>query len=238
MKIKATFRLIVVLICLFILQDKAYSQACEQLELLKEGTSYTLKNYNNKEKLTSTSKNNIIKVTNKDGGVEALVKNEIFDNKDKPSGGGEVTMLCKDDVIYIDLRSLLNQQSMAGFENMDMEIENNLLQLPSNLKPGQQLPDGNLKMRITSEGIKIATIELKIYNRNVQASEQITTEAGTFDTHKISYDMEMITTTIIPLKIISSTIEWYSVKYGVVRSESYNRNGKPLGYTVLTEFKQ
>ncbi|HET6243011.1 MAG: hypothetical protein H0V01_09565 [Bacteroidetes bacterium] len=238
MKIKSKFSLFFLIFCILLLPNKLYSQACTQFELLKAGTSYTIKNYDPKGRLTSTSKNKVLKVEKKTEGMEAVIKNDITTINNEPLGSGIIKMRCEKGVMHYDLRAMLNPQSMAEFEGMQMQMENTTLELPSNLQPGQQLSEGNLKMKINNKGINIATVELKIYNRNVNEFEQITTEAGIFDTYKISYNTEMITTTSIPLKVLTSTVEWYSVKYGIVRSETFNRNGKPIGYSVLVEFKQ
>jgi hypothetical protein len=67
----------------------------------------------------------------------------------------------------------------------------------------------------------------------VDAIEDVTTPAGTFNCVKISYDIE--TKTFMTMR--ASGIEWYAKDVGVVRSESYNGKGKLTGYSVLNDIK-
>lgn len=232
---KTLYNLWYIVLCFFLFTSQVLSQNCEQFNLLKQGTSYTMKNYDAKDKMTSTSRSTVKNVSNKAGLIEALISSEITDHKNKPAGNGEVSISCEKNILYMDLRSMLNQESMKGFENMEIKIENSMMEIPLNAKEGQQFSDGYMTIRISSEGISIATIELKITNRKVVALEKMTTEAGTFDTYKMTYDMETIMSTIFPIRTMASIVEWYSPNNGTIRSESYNKNGKLSGYSQLTE---
>ncbi|MBA3901630.1 MAG: hypothetical protein H0X62_15745 [Bacteroidetes bacterium] len=213
----------------------AFSQVCEQMKHLQNEATYSYKSFDAKGKLTSTSQNSVVRVNNEGDKVEAIVSNETLDHKGKSVSSGEVTIICQNNVIYLDLRSMINPQNMKGMENMEVKIEENQLELPSNLIVGDKLKDGVLKMTISNEGQQIAVIEMKIHNRTVEGQEEITTDAGSFDTWKIKYEMEMVTTTIIPLRIISSGIDWYSLEYGTIKTETYNRKEKLTGYSELSE---
>jgi hypothetical protein len=41
----------------------------------------------------------------------------------------------------------------------------------------------------------------------------------------------------IKMNINVSSIEWITSKLGVVKSESYNKNDKLMGYTILSSWK-
>jgi hypothetical protein len=211
--------------------------ACKNMVLLKEGASYTMKSYNHKDKLASTSKSTVKSAKNTDKGVEIIMNNVITDNKGKEVSNGEVGLRCEGNVMYLDLRSLMNSQSMAGFENMQIEVENNLMEIPVNLEAGSKLKDAHMKMTISNEGMKIATMDMHITNRMVEGKEKTTTEAGEFNTFKIKYDTEVITTTLFPMKMKGSSIDYFAPEIGTIRTESYDKNGKLTGYTVLTELK-
>jgi hypothetical protein len=229
---KKYFLLLIGLVFIF---TDGFAQACEQLGYLQDNASYTYKSFDSKGKLTSTSQNTVKNVKDEGGKIEAVISNEVHDHKGKLISGGEVMIVCHDNIIYLDLRSMMNPQNMKGMENMEVKVEENQLELPSNIKDGDKLKDGILKMAISSEGQQIAVIEMKIQNRIVDGKEQITTDAGRFDAWKIKYDMEMVTTTIIPLRIITSGVDWHSPAYGTIKTESFDRKGRLTGYTELSE---
>ena len=73
-----------------------------------------------------------------------------------------------------------------------------------------------------------------IYNRKVEAEEEISTKAGTFKCFKISYDI--LTDAMIDIK--GSAIEWIAKDVGAVRTESYNKKGKLTGYSELVKLEK
>jgi hypothetical protein len=71
----------------------------------------------------------------------------------------------------------------------------------------------------------------------VVGKESITTPAGTYDCYKITSDIATQTQMGIKMNINVSSIEWITSKLGVVKSESYNKNDKLMGYTILSSWK-
>ena len=80
--------------------------------------------------------------------------------------------------------------------------------------------------------------QVKIHNRKVTAEEQVTTEAGTFDCYKITYD-QTVTMKIMGMERKNNFqgAEWFSKDAGMIKSESYNDKGKLTGSMVLTRFE-
>jgi hypothetical protein len=73
-----------------------------------------------------------------------------------------------------------------------------------------------------------------VYNRKVEAIEEVTTKAGTFQCYKITYDV----LTDAMMDIQTSGIEWIARDVGAVRTESYSKNGKLTGYTELVKMEK
>ena len=69
-------------------------------------------------------------------------------------------------------------------------------------------------------------------DRKVEKREDITTSAGTFNCIVISQTIS----TKMMVRIKASSKECYAENVGMVRSESYNKKGKLLGYSELTKF--
>lgn len=86
--------------------------------------------------------------------------------------------------------------------------------------------------------MKMGFINLKlstnIINRRVEAIEDIAVPAGSFQCFKLTGD---IIATVMGKKANSSTAEWYAKGVGVVKSETYDKNGKLDSYIQLEEVK-
>jgi hypothetical protein len=126
----------------------------------------------------------------------------------------------------------MNSEALAAYEDMDIKIESDNLEMPSSIKVGDRLNDGSLMITVSSSGMKLMTMTTDISNRKVEAEEKVTTDAGTFDCYKISYDL----TTKMMMTMNLSAIEWYAKDVGMVKSESYSK-GNLSGTTVLTAIK-
>ena len=94
---------------------------------------------------------------------------------------------------------------------------------------GQTLKDANLKITLNMSGIKM-NMTLDMLNRTVDAKESVTTASGTFDCFQLSYNTEMK----MGMKMKFKIKEWIAEGVGVVKSETYNKKGKSMGYSELT----
>lgn len=144
---------------------------------------------------------------------------------------GSTTLKCEDGVIYFDLEDMFPSKTMESMENFEMSIEGTNLELPKNLKVGQSLKDVEIIMHIDSSPMKM-TFKVNIIERMVPAEEHLNTPAGEFDCFKISQKIYLKAM----IKIETSTIEWYSYKVGMVKSETYNKKGKLKEYSLLTSY--
>ena len=77
------------------------------------------------------------------------------------------------------------------------------------------------------------TIDIRVKDRKVMAEESISSDAGTFDAFKVS--------SITEIKMMGTremkNVEWIAKNVGMVRSETYDKNGKLKYYSVLTDFQ-
>ena len=115
---------------------------------------------------------------------------------------------------------------------MDVTVDASRYEVPSMDTPaGTQLEDGTL--RVTTTGAVGINMTVDITDRKVESRETITTPAGDFDCLVLSQNVA----TKVLINVRGSSKEWYSENIGVVRSESYNKKGKLLGYSELTSLK-
>lgn len=207
----------------------ALPQDCTFYYPEKKGAVLEYKSYDQKNNLTGTTRSQVKDFVKNGNNLSAVIETEAFDKKGKPLGTNEFTVKCENDVFYIDMKNFMNPQAMEAYKDMEVSVKSDNLQMPSNMKVGDQLNDGSLDITISNAGIKMMSMTTTITNRKVDARENITTPAGTFDCYKISYDL----TTKMMMTIRLKAVEWFAKDVGMVKSESY-RDGKLSGSTVLT----
>ncbi|HRK28272.1 MAG TPA: hypothetical protein PK239_13430 [Chitinophagales bacterium] len=212
----------------------AQAQDCDAYFPFKVGAILEMTGYDAKGKTEGKSKMEIIEKTTIDNGVVAKAKTTIYDNKGKEVTNNKFDVKCADGVFYMDFKNFMPAESEQMFKNMEATVDANYLEFPANLQVGQTLPDGVMTMNMNSNGMALFTMNININNRKVEAKENITTPAGTFECFKISQE----TTVRTIMTITTKSITWYAKDVGAVRTESYDRKGKLTGYTELTMFKE
>ena len=211
-----------------------FSQECVFYSPVEKGTVLKHSNYDKKDKLTGTSTQTVIDNYVEEGIQTVKIRNEYQDVDMDSVFMTELELKCKDGKYYVDMESYIGESTLTPYSDMETTFEVENMTIPAELKVGEVLDNGRVTVTISNNGMKIMTISVNISNRKVEAKEDITTQAGTFECYKISYDIS--TKMLITIK--ASTVEWYAKNVGVVRSESYNKKGKLTGYTVLTEFQK
>lgn len=220
-----------ILVVLFVYMLPA--QECSSYFPFKEGTKMEQKSYSDKDKVTSTTKSTITNKKISGSNIEISVKAEVYDEKDKLTGSPAYTVKCENGTLLIDMRSMMSEEQLKSFQNAQVKIEGDNLDIPPNPSAGQKLKDGTITVSMSSEGgPTLMNLRIAVTNRKAEGTESITTPAGTFECVKISYDVE--TKMLFPIR--THAVEWYAKNTGMVRSETYNAKGKLQGYTVLTAF--
>ena len=225
--------LVICLLCGFFTAG-IIAQDCPMYYPDQENAQMEYKQYDKKGGLTGSTIQKITGIKKSPNAAEAQISSEHFDAKGKSLGSMNLTARCESGVYYIDMKNYMNQQSSDPYKDMEMTMEGGNLEMPWNLKAGDALKNGDLKMSFSNAGMTMMTMTISISNRKVDAVENVTTPAGTFECYKISYDIA----TKMMINIKMKGAEWYAKNVGLVKSESYNTDGKLMGSTVLTELKK
>lgn len=206
---------------------------CNDYYVIQEGSEWEYQTFNAKGKPGAKNVQKVTAFSKNSNGYVATVNSVMFDEKGKEVTTGDLEFKCDNGTMYIDMRNYISGEQLKAFKNYEMKLEANNLEIPRSLSPGQSLPDG--RVTVTASGAPFPMkMTMTITDRKVAGKESVTTPAGTFDCFKITSNMTMENQMGVKITSQFSSVEWMAPKVGTVRSESFNKNGKPNGYTVLS----
>jgi hypothetical protein len=210
------------------------SKAQEIFFPTKEGTILVYKTFEKKNKVTNMARFTIKHVSVNGNDMDITYLCESIDPKDKLLFKEDITIHKKGDKLYIDMGNFINKSAFQqdGQLPADVQIKGNNMEIPSNPKPGDVLPDANVEMAMNMGFVNIK-MSTQVTNRKVEAIEDITVKAGTFTSYKFTSD---VNATAMGMKVKTNNIEWYAKGVGIVKTETYDK-GKLQSYTELTEIK-
>lgn len=210
----------------------SYSQ-CNEYYVLKKGTSWQISNFNAKGKLEGKTIQKVTEYKQTDNGFEATLEIISQDENGEQVIAGTTTLKCENGIIYFDLEKMLPTQTLKSIEGFEVTVDGTNLELPDDLKAGQTLKDAEMTMHVEATPLKMNFI-VNVTDRKVESEEKLNVPAGSFDTYKITQNVYMKTM----MKVESSSVEWYSKGVGMVKSETYNKKGKLMGYSLLTAYHE
>lgn len=214
---------------------------CNTYFNFKEGTEYEMTHYSDKDKVTGKSLSQILSVEDNGGVLTAHIKGTAFDKKGEEVTSMNFEYICDEGVLKMDMNKFIPKDMFGSDADIEFEMEGDYLELPRSLEIGQSLKDGMIEGKMTMEGnpaMANMSLTVKIFNRKVEAKEDITTPAGNFTCYKISYDMESSTKVMgMNNKVNLKGIDYVSEGVGVIKTESYNKKGNLSSYSLLTGYK-
>ena len=208
----------------------ATAQDCSIFYPLKEGVKLEYTLYGNKDKVEGVQTQEITGVESTPDGLHAQMHINFRDQKGKEVYEMDYGFLCAGDVVRIDFQSLMSGPMLQQNPDVQAEITGTDIEWPNNLSVGQELPDANVSMKMNMGGISM-TMEMDITARKVEKKETVTTPAGTFDCYVVyseTHSKMMMANQTFPSRT------WLAEGVGMVKNESYNKNGKLTNYMLLT----
>lgn len=150
---------------------------------------------------------------------------------------GEGAPLFEDDG-KMDMKITLNSEGTTSYmydvkKSMaiqDVVTMGDVSSIPSDLKVGQTISDGEIKIKVRNMGASFL-----ITDREVLAEEEITTPAGTFKTYKMD---EVQTNKVLVSNKTFHIVTWYARNIGCIKQEVYDKRGRLLRTLQLTELVQ
>jgi len=210
------------------------AQVCDYWYPLKQGNHFLWNSYNAKAKLTDTNEYTVTTALAEGTASVFTIHSIIKDEKGKEQASSDMKMKCDDNSLLIDMKNFIPQESMDAYKDMQISFSGNTLAFPSTFTAGSSLPDGTITMNVSNNSMEMATIVVNVKDRKVEGEETITTPAGTFKCFKISSTTESVTTTFgIKIPFTMKSNEYYSIGNGLIKSESFSKDSKPMGYMEL-----
>lgn len=200
---------------------------CNPYYNFKDGASWEITSYSAKDKVDGRQVNTIKSMEDLSNGWKAEMNMKAYDKKDELILDKDIEASCEDGVIKLDMDRFFPEETMQAFKDMDMNIETENLEIPSDLEVGKTLKNASLKMT----GSMPFKMEVNITDRKVEAKESVTTPAGTFECYKITYTISSKTI----MSVETKGADWIAKDVGMVKAENYNKNGKLQGYSLLTK---
>ncbi len=214
------------------------AQDCTNFFPMQENTLLEYTSYDQKDKVEGKNTTKVVEKSVDGEVVEIQVYNTLEDKKGEIISEGTYFMKCEDGKLYVDLSSRFQDvfkpiEDMEENMNVEAEFSGTELIIPNDLSEGQMLPDANIEASINTGPMKLKTF-VNITNRRVIGSDRLETAAGIFDCIKISSDIQ---TKAMGMGFNGQTIEWVAEGVGTIKSESLNKKGKLISYSVLTRIQ-
>jgi hypothetical protein len=207
---------------------------CKSFFPMETGTTLVYESYNGKDKMQSTDEMTVTDLVETPESTVIKVNMTSKDKKGEETFSNDIEYVCEDGVFKISLESMTAQMTEA-YKDMEITMTQSELVIPSDLTVGQDLPDADMEMVVSSSGMQIMKMNFKITERKVEAIESLTTSAGTFECYKMS---QKTNTKMMFIDKTYKTIDWFAEGIGSVRSETYTESGKLETYRVLTNIKR
>lgn len=209
-------------------------QNCSKYYPMEEGTILEYTSYNGKGKTQGAISYTVSNVLDEGSTSSATMVMKYMDDKGKEAFTSEFTYSCSGNTVTIDYESLMSNQMLQQFGDMEMEISGTDIELPNDLEVGMELPDANIIIKMSMSGINMNS-QVDMINRKVEKQESVTTPAGTFDCYVIYSENQskmMMANQNFPSRL------WLAEDVGMVKQESYNKSGKLMTSTVLTNLSK
>jgi len=157
-----------------------------------------------------------------------------MDDKGEEAFTSEFTYSCTGNTVTIDYESLMSNQMLEQFGDMEMEVSGTDIELPNGLEVGMELPDANVLMKMSMSGINMNS-QVDMINRKVEKKETVTTPAGAFECFVIYSENQskmMMSSQNFPSRL------WLAEGVGMIKQETFKKNGNLMSSMVLTSLSK
>ena len=223
---------------LVIAQDSVDYTDCIPFFPAKEGTILVSKSYDAQDKLLNTMICRVNQTFEYSPGKSVEIGFTMTDDKNNVIDRGAIEAHCDEgNNFYLNMKNRSFSPEVMDILGTNTALIGNFLDYPNVFNDdypyASNMPMSDGGFNIKSEDTN-AYVNVRVYGRNYEKTEKITTPAETFDAAKISFYFDVTTNKETETY---KGIEWIAKFAGIVRSETYDSKGKLQNYTVLAEKK-
>lgn len=229
------FRVLIVILIFGSQFIYAQNEGCDSYFPIQKGTKWEYQEMDKKGEISGYT-TTIVEDVKVNGNVIEYTLKAIVDGpkrKEKNHYERTMTYTCEDGVLKIDLQSLIPDETMEGMESMEVEMTQTEIIIPKVLNEGDALNDGNVHMVASSNGFQVMDMNIDITNRKVEKIEPVSSPAGEYTCALIS---STTSTKMAFMNTTSTSKDWYSPEVGVVKSETYDKNGNLSSSRILISY--
>jgi hypothetical protein len=202
----------------------------------KNGMNYELSTFNAKDKPTGTILYQVKDVRREGSATVMDITAQFQDEKGRQQNPYIIRYTCTGNELVADMSGMM-QSMQNGLKDAEMRLKTNRLIYPGQLSVGQKLADGQMEAEMLSKGSTLLTMNMTMSNRQVEGQQSLTTPAGTFNAYKVTSDMSFENRMMgIPIRGTMRIVSYRAANQLFdIKSETYNKNGKLVGYTLLSK---
>lgn len=207
---------------------------CSKFYPMTEGVAMEYTNYNKKGKVEGVSSFKVTNVDTDGSTTNATMAINFKDDKGKDIYNTDYKLSCSGNMVTLDYESILPSDMMKQYGDMDIEVSGNDIEVPNDLSVGQDLDDANVTMKIDMGGMNM-NMSVDMVNRKVEKKESVNTPAGTYDCYVLyseNHSKMMMVNQVYPSRV------WLAEGVGMVKQETYKKNGDLMSSTVLTSYSK
>lgn len=209
-------------------------EGCSKFYPMTEGVAMEYTNYNKKGKVEGVSSFQVTSVDTEGSTTNATMAINLKDDKGKEIYTTDYKLSCTGNMVTLDYESILPSDMMKQYGDMDIEVTGNDIEIPNDLSVGQNLADANVTMKINMGAMNM-NMAVDMLNRKVEKKENVTTPAGTYDCYVLyseNHSKIMMANQVFPSRV------WLAEGVGMVKQETYKKNGDLMGSTMLTSYSK
>ena len=228
-------RILAFIFVLLLSASNVFSQVdCHPYVPQEKGSIWEITNYNKKGKVTGRNTYELIDRVESGNEITFTVSSKSYDKKDKLIFDNDFEAKCVGGKFELNMAYKLEGSMMATYKNMEFTMDASEFEIPPlGSSVGTELSDGSLVVEMDGDSPIKMKMTVEITDRKVEAKENITTPAGTFDCLVLTQNIS----TKMMVKMKNKSKEWYAENVGMVRTETYNKRGKLMGYSELTKME-
>jgi hypothetical protein len=201
---------------------------CGRLIFFTPGAEVDTRTYNATGEQVGSQHTRIANVRDEGGVTVAYAEGTDLQRQSDTPHVVKYSYKCDGTRIYFDLASLFHsadKERTANFQSTDIEY-------PIAVKAGETLPDVTSTINMEARGRKV-DVKMRFTDRKVEAKEDVTTPAGTWNCYRISHvtvtDMDIPGMSDKQKQIMQSirdktkmkTLTWLAPDFGIVKMEMY-----------------